>query len=339
MAIARRACAAVIAACGFVFVQAVHAVPVEVSAALWSGTEVDLVLAVDGNTVCTLKGKQGDADTAVDPVCRFELAPTTRTLQVRGRFVATDDGRRQRYAGEQTIALLDLAPVSRLLLDAQRPYGQRVAAFIKALQSVALEHALGFAVETGKPADAAAIAAAEKRLGFALPPELVSVLRTVGAIHIDDHSMTEAAALRDGYGAIIHDWGTPEAAMSEDYSPAMQKLLRASTLLFTEVGDGLGGLLYRPPPTKACGERGIYYWTSQESSDHNLSANGACPDFTGAFRWLLEGFVIADFADALAEEQGIVVIDSSTGAQKLRLTVAGGSGFAVGLAREWNGAH
>jgi hypothetical protein len=127
--------------------------------------------------------------------------------------------------------------------------------------------------------------------------------------------------------------------MADDYSPKMQELLRASTLLFTEVGDGLGGLLYRPPPTKACGERGIFYWTSQEGGEHNLSAKGACPDFAGAFRWLLEGFVVSDLADRLDEEKGIVLIDSSTGGQTLRLEVSEGPGFAVGLARRWDGPY
>lgn len=338
MRVTRRA-AVVASAFGLALAQAACAAPVEVSVPLWQARDVDLAILVDGASVCTLKGKQAAAGTPVEPTCRFDLAPSTRTLQVRGRYVTDDDGKRKAHAGEQAIALLDFAPVSKRLLDAQRSYGERVSAFIEAMRALAREHGIDVDIDAGPPATAAAVAAAEKRLGFALPPDLVSLQRRLGAIRIGDHSMTAVASLRDAYGAIVNDWGTPAAAMADDYSPAMQERLRASTLLFTEVGDGLGGLLYRPPPTKACGERGTYYWTSQESGEHDLSANGACPDFAGAFRWLLEGFVIADFADALDEEKGIVLIDSSAGAQKLRLEVSDATGFSVGLARQWDGAH
>ena len=59
----------------------------------------------------------------------------------------------------------------------------------------------------------------------------------------------------------------------------------------------------------------------------------------GAFRWLLEGFVVADLADNLDEEKSIVPVDSSIGSQTLRLEVSDAPGFAVGLARRWNGPY
>ncbi|WP_395683978.1 hypothetical protein [Dokdonella sp.] len=335
----KRACAAAIVLCGLASMHQAAAAPFELSALLWRGIEVDLVILADGKTVCTLKGKEA-GNAAAEPGCRFDLAPATRVLQVRGRYTTNNGaGKPVAHAGTQALRLLDMASTSRHLLDVQRPYGERVGAYIDALRSLARDNGVELDIEAGTPVDAAAIAAAEKRLGFALPPEFVSLQRTLGAIRIGDHGMTRVASLRDAYGAIVTDWGTPESAMTDDYSPKMQELLRASTLLFTEVGDGLGGLVYRPPPTKACGGRGIYYWTSQEGSEHNLSANGACPDFTGAFRWLLEGFVVADFADDLDEEKGIVLVDSSIGGQTLRLGVSDDPGFAVGIAQRWNGPY
>jgi len=342
MSEAKRACAIAVALCGLAFAHHAAAEPVEVSAPLSRGVEVELAVLVDGKAVCSLKGKDAGegGGTAAEPNCRFDLSPAARSLQVRGRYTTKDDGgKATSHVGEQVVPLLDMAPLSKRLLDEQQPYGKRVGAFIEALRVLARENGVGADIETGKPVDAATVAAAEKRLGFALPRDFASLQRTLGAIRIGDHSMTEVSSLRDAYSAIVKDWGTPESSMADDYSPAMQDLLHASTLLFTEVGDGLGGLLYRPPPTKACGERGIFYWTSQEGGEHNLSAKDACPDFAGAFRWLLEGFVVADFADRLDEEKGIVLVDSSMGSQTLRLEVSEGPGFAVGLARRWNGPY
>jgi len=305
----------------------------------WQPARVDLVIDVDGKPACSLhRDVAGDATRAV--LCRFELAPGPHALRAHGEYALDgDDGKRHARKGEQAIALVDFAPAASLLSKADRPYGERVAAFIKATRAFAREHGVEVWLEVGKPADAATIDRARQRLGFDLPADLVSLQRTVGAIRIGDHAMTSAADLRDAYGAIVKDWGTPEAAMQEDYSPKMQELLKASTLLFTEVGDGLGGLLYRPPPTKACGAQGIYYWTSQEGGDENLSANGACPDFAAAFRWLVEAFVIDDLARSLADEHASVLVDTSTGAQALELDLADGDAFGVGLARHWQSPY
>ena len=327
-----------LAAAGLAFAAPAPAAPVDLSAGLWSGMTARVAVLVGDTVVCALQ--RADAASDAEPACRFELPAATTRLRLRGEYATPKDGGgRLRHAGERTIALLDFAPVSRELDAPQRPYGERVAAFLRRLRAFAHEQQIDIGIETGKPETAAALAAAEQRLGYALPAELVSLLRTVGAIEIGDHSMTAAASLRDGYSAIVKDWGTPEAAIAEDYGPKMQGLLKASTLLFTEVGDGLGGLLYRPPPTKACGERGIYYWTSQEGGDENLSANGACPDFAGAFRWLLEGFVIGALADDLADERDVTLIDTATGTQPLKLEFSNESGFGVGLARRWSGPY
>ena len=327
-----------LAAAGLASAASVPAAPVELSAGLWSGMTARVEVLVGDTAVCTLQ--RADAASDAEPTCRFELPLATARLRLRGEYATPKDGGgRLRHAGERAIALLDFAPVSRELDATQRPYGERVAAFLRKLRAFERQQRVDAGIGTGTPETAAAIAAAEQRLGYALPPELASLLRTVGAIEVGDHSMTAAASLRDGYSAIVKDWGTPEAAMAEDYGPRMQTFLKASTLLFTEVGDGLGGLLYRPPPTKACGERGIYYWTSQESGDENLSANGACPDFAGAFRWLLEGFAIGALADDLADERDVVLIDTATGTQPLKLQFSDEPGFAVGLARRWNGPH
>ncbi|HEY6940176.1 hypothetical protein [Dokdonella sp.] len=313
------------------------AVPVEVRSPL-QDARIDLVIDVDGAPACSVR-RDVARDAARSVLCRFELAQGPHALRAHGGYALRGDGGERTRKGEQAIALLDFAPAAALLAKPGRPYGERVDAFIQATRAFAREHGVEVYLDAGTPAGAATLDAARQRLGFDLPADFVSMQRTVGAIRIGDHSMTSAADLRDAYGAIVKDWGTPEAAMREDYSPDMQEFLRASTLLFTEVGDGLGGLLYRPPPTKACGARGIYYWTSQEGGDENLSANGACPDFAAAFRWLVEAFVIDELADALADEHGSVLVDTSTGAQALELELVEGDAFGIGLARRWQSPY
>ena len=314
------------------------AAPVEVLSP-WQAARVDIVVDVDGKPACSLRGDVG-GDAARSVLCRFELVPGPHALHAHGEYVLRGDGGKGRTRkGEQAIALLDFAPVSALLAGTGRPFGERVAAFIKAARAFAREHDVAVYLEAGKPAGPAELDRARQRVGYDLPADFLSMQRAVGAITIGDHSMTPADRLRDAYSAMLEDWGTPAEAMQREYSPKMQELLKSSTLLFTEVGDGLGGLLYRPPPTKACGAGGIYYWTSQEGGDENLSANGACPDFAGAFRWLVEAFVIADLADSLADEHGSVLVDTSTGTQTLALDLADGDAFGVGLARRWQSPH
>lgn len=45
------------------------------------------------------------------------------------------------------------------------------------------------------------------------------------------------------YAQMRNVWETPEDAMQQDYSEPMRTLLKNSVLLFTESGDGYGGLL------------------------------------------------------------------------------------------------
>ncbi|MGN6521244.1 MAG: hypothetical protein ACTHK2_17685 [Dokdonella sp.] len=332
-----RVLAPLLACCAAFAGMPAKAVPVEVLSS-WQAAHIDIVVDVDGKPACTLRGDNGGgAERSV--MCRFELAPGPHALRAHGEYVLRGDGKGRARKGEQAIALLDFAPAAATLTKNGRPFGERVAAFIEATQAFAREHDVAIHLEAGKPVGAAELDRARQRLGFDLPADFLSMQRTVGAITIGDHSMTSADHLRDAYSAILKDWGTPAEAMQEDYSPKMQELLKSSTLLFTEVGDGLGGLLYRPPPTKACGAGGIYYWTSQEGGDENLSANGACPDFAGAFRWLVEAFVIGELADELADEHGSVLVDTSTGTQALALELADGDAFGVAFARQWQSPH
>jgi hypothetical protein len=320
------------------------AATLEIHPYLREGDSADLVVLVDGKQACAVKIAKAAADVHRKPACRFELPASASRLGVRGTYegVRWSTKKRYRHEGEQSWPLVDFAPAGSRLAQPGKSYGERVADFLAAANAFAGRQ-LGAdyvqSIEGGKPASAAAIAAAEKRLGYALPADFVSIQRTVGALRIGDHGLMSIEDVADADTQMRKVWGTPEDAMQESYSDKARANLRASTLLFTEVGDGYGGLRYRPAPTGACGEQPFYQWISQEGSDKALRhADGRCMDFAAAFRWLIEGFVLEDYADELASEKGALLIDSSAGVQPLALDTSD-ERFAVSLSVRWQGPN
>lgn len=316
----------------------------EIHPYLREGDSADLLVSVDGKEACAIRIAKAAADVHEKPACRFELPASASKLSVRGEYTGVhgSSNKRYRYEGEQSWPLVDFAPVGNRLTQAGKPYGERVADFLAAAKAFAGKQLGAEAVqslEPAAPAGADEIAAAEKRLGYALPADFVSIQRTVGAFRIGDHGLMRAADIADADTQMRKVWGTPEDAMQESYSDQARANLRASTLLFTEVGDGYGGLRYRPAPTKACGDQPYYQWISQEGGNSALRhPDGRCMDFAAAFRWLLEGFLIDDFADELASEKGAVLIDSSAGTQSLTLDTAA-ERFGVELRVRWQGPN
>jgi len=309
-----------------------------------AGAAVDLEVLVDGRVQCTVK-KESGVDVSAQSACRFDLPAQARALSVRGEYGAAASASQRRWSrkGEVAANLLDFAAVGRLLDSPGKSYGERVADFVAAAhrfqRAHAPDHPLG--LEIGKPVAAERIDAAQRRLGYALPEDFVSMQRVVGALRVGDHHVTAIDDIADAYTQMRQNWGTPEEAMKSDYSASEQAVLRASTLLFTEVGDGLGGLRYRPPPTKACGGRAAYSWISQESGGGLLkAANGDCMDFAGAFRWLLEGFVADDLASELADDGGVVLFDLSRAVQRLDLRLdREAAPFHADLSIRWQGPN
>lgn len=315
-----------------------QAATVQIYPYLDPGAEVDLALQVNGESRCTIKVSGAAQDAYRTPVCRFELPAADASIGVRGTYAAAK-GKSTRV--ERSWRVLDFAGVGGLLTQPGKPYGERMAAFIPAASAFAVKH-LGNsyrgAIEAGQPASQADVEAAEKRLGYALPADFVSMQRRVGALTLGDHYLTPIGSIDDADTQMRKLWGTPEEAMRESYSDARRAGLRASTLLFTEVGDGLGGLRYRPAPTKTCGSRDLYEWVSQEGSDRVLkNADGSCMDFAAAFRWVLEAFLIDGWSDELGGE-GVLLVDSSAAVQALQLRSEFGAA-GVGLDVAWRGPH
>ena len=310
----------------------------EIEPLFYGAESVDISIVVDGHEQCRITREADDEGLAKGTPCQFSAANSTNSIVVMGKYGTQDSegGPRTTRKLKTTFDLVDLEPVTRHLTTPGTPFGPRVAAFIKEAKHFASQHNLqSFNLEGSKPASHAEIEKAQKRLGYALPPELVSVLTTIGEIREGDNAMTSVESITDSYTTMQKDWETEEVDLIDSYSPGMLELLKTSTLLYTEVGDGFGGLLYRPPPTKACGDKGLYVWTTQEEGTESLSKNGACPDFARVFRWLLNRFVIEQLAEEIQETTGSVLIDTSTDVQHLQLSAQDYQEFRLVLTSAW----
>ena len=314
------------------------AATINIEPVMYGNNTIDVSIRVDGQERCRIKSKNVEGIPAKNSPCRFSISTTDKSMVVTGKYSSQDSetGRPKILKGEQTFEMVDLEPTTSQLRRSGTPFGQRVKNFMASAQLFAIAHKVeSIDMHGEKPASAKEIDAAQKRLGYPLPPELVSILTTVGPIQIGDHSMTSAATLADSYTTMLRDWGGNESDLADNYSPKKLEFLKTSTLLFTELGDGMGGLLYRPPPSASCGDEGIYVWTSQENGSWSLSKNGACPNFERVFRWLLDQFVIGDLADEIEARDGAVVIDTSTGTQYLELGTENDETFQLSLKRDW----
>ncbi len=310
----------------------------EIESLFYGAESVDMSIVVDGHEQCRIIREAGDERQEKGTPCRFSATVSTHPIVVMGKYGDQDSegGPRTTRKVKTTFDLIDFEPATRQLTTPGKPFGPRVAAFIKEAKHFASQHNLqSFDLQGSKPASHADIEKAQKRLGYALPSELVSLLTTIGAIREGDNAMTSVESITDSYTTMQKDWGTEEADLIDSYSPGMLELLKASTLMYTEVGDGLGGLLYRPPPTKACGDKGLYVWTTQEEGTESLSKNGACPDFERVFRWLLDRFVIERLAEEVQEDTHLVLIDSTKGVQHLQLSAQNYEVFRLELASVW----
>jgi hypothetical protein len=222
----------------------------------------------------------------------------------------------EKAKGKQTIRIIDLASVVRPLRDRSRPVGQRVIEYLDANRRFGeLYPEMGevaAVLERGTAASPAEIVAAEKRLGFALPDEHKNLLFSIGQLMIDDSSTVAATRLNRADVTIIEDWGTPKEALKEVVGGTpTDALLRRSTLLVTEAGDGYGGVLFDPKSAE-CGDRPAYLWIHQETMNSPLvirGAGGGCADYTEALIWTLAQLALLQYEDHTAE---VMLFDSSS---------------------------
>ena len=95
--------------------------------------------------------------------------------------------------------------------------------------------------------------------------------------------------------------------------------LKSLVVLYADVGDGVGGLLYEPKGGSKSAKQGTYYWLSQDLSDLLLLENsdGSCKNYTEAMIWLFADQLFSNseyFYHALhnaGEDTHILLVDHS----------------------------
>lgn len=290
-----------------------------------------LALSVDGGALCRfqLEGKDQYRE------CTLELPPGAQTIQLQGDFAWKHYQRgKQKAKGTQRWQIVDLGPLVNALRDPGKPFGRRLHDFRAAKDEFERKHkamveASGFLVfELGKPVPAAAVKAAEKRLGFSLPAEYASLLQEAGKMILGDSSTTEPEEMRNAYDFMIEVWETPREDLAASVSSKTAALLKGSAPLFTEVGDGLGALLYHPK-AEACGGQPAYYWIHQDSVDEPellKNRDGKCQSFTESMVWIMSWLGLVEYDDS-----GLDVVLVDRGAPSWTLGLMHDDGFRFEL--------
>jgi hypothetical protein len=284
---------------------ATSAVPLELHVIVMSGESIDGMLRADSRDACRLDFKHDPAN-VMRLGCRLDLAPGTR-IDFEGESWTT----------------LDFGPVTSPFAESG-DFGERFERYAAALDAFGRKHAAdgwyGNPIERAEPVSAADLDEAEQRIGQPLPAEFRQLLQRMGAASVDDHAFS-GEDLRSTYDHMISDWGTPAESMRADLGAATETLFRATTILFTEVGDGLGGLLYRASD-HACAGGAAYWYVHQDSINEPellRTTAGGCANFAQSVHWLLDEFVTDQVQDNLPERT--LLIDPLSAGSRLQMSL------------------
>ncbi|HYN42528.1 MAG TPA: hypothetical protein VE129_12170 [Thermoanaerobaculia bacterium] len=277
-----------------------------------SGT---VTLEIDGAPPCVIVLK-GDGKNP--EACTFTLSATAKEIRLTGevKWKHWQKGR-QVSKGTQSWRILDIGPMVAPLREASRPFGARMNALLAARP--AFEKGSGglieespYLIDAGEKGTAMAVGAAEKRLGYTLPSEYASLVVDTGVVRLGDSTFERPEKLANAFEQMATQWETPRASLEKAVSPGTKALYRSGTILFTEVGDGLGGLLYRPGPVAECGGKAAFYGMHQDGIDAPeilRARDGSCRTFLQAMLWVLSEQLFQQYDDT--GDVGIVVDKSS----------------------------
>lgn len=271
--------------------------------------------------------------------CTLAVPPGTEKLVLERDSAIVDGRNRVALKGSQEVRIVDAAALFAPLRDTQQPFGSRVKSVLakkekleQQVPSLAEDRAY---VSTGELEKRDRIAAAEKRLGFKLPPEHADLLATVGRLQIDDSSFEDPDTMANAYDQMLRVWETPKSALDE-LPPAIISFLKESTILFTEVGDGYGALIYRPT-AKICGGGPAFYYTHQDEmaqAPYRIPGpDGKCGGYADAIAWLFSRFILEPYDSG---GPGVLLFNSSKDAFKTDLSVYATDPPAFKFMAEWN---
>jgi len=286
--------------------------------------------SVDGKPLCQFDGRSPSDDNPKLGHCRFTLPPGTKQLTVSGDYTAVWwDGNKNKTAhskGEHKFVVRDGTPLSAPLRDASLSLSERWHRAATAAGKFVPDGGDSANMDFGKKSTPAELDAAEKRLGFALPADYRKLLLDVGPVHFGDSAVADVALLRSAHDTLLKDWSYGDGGTPKWIGPEALALLQQSSLLFFEVGDGMGAQLYLPPPNKPCGDKPGYLWLHEESLSEDIrnlvEGKLDCSSFDAAMLKFHQHYVVAELAQQQMEEKGELVIDTGAPVYALSLHYA-----------------
>lgn len=287
-----------------------------------------------GRELCRFAGQAPADQPSVPATCRFELPAGVTDLEVRGR-VATNVWIRRKdrvelrsAEGARTFRLRDVSALTRPLRATTLSWGERLRQSIAAERAFAPDDEPRLSVSA--PAAAAEIAAAQQRLGFALPTGYLELVGQVGRVGLDEHWIPAPGELLTA-DRTLEQWGYRErgGAWPEWFPAAAVERLAKSVALFFEVGDGMGAQLVVVDGASGCGDRIATIFLHEESLADGLEALAAgrleCRSFDELFLELHARSVLMAYEWNLVSDEGglpEVVFDASAPLEVLRLRYA-----------------
>jgi hypothetical protein len=298
-----------------------------------------------GRELCSFRGRAPAGQNMGRGSCRLELPAGTRALEVKGRYTATRwdaDARRTHVssvAGEQEFALRDGSALSAPLRAPTGSARERWQLVAEAERRLVAGWDGTPLLAHDAPVATRAVDEAAARLGFALPPGYRELVTTVGALQFGDSHVPGPADLARADRTILHRWGHGDGGTPSWLSEGTSRLLARSVVLFFEVGDGMGGVLFVPPPNDTCGQGWASFRFHEESMASDMERLGAgglgCAGFESRLEDAFGTFLFDAQAAALADETGEVLIDEGATTQRLYLRYGThGEGFNLDLSRE-----
>lgn len=296
--------------------------------------------------LCSFSGRAPAGRNSIDGVCRFELPAKARQLTVRGRITSTvwnsrtDKPSSKSAAGAQTLQLRDASAITAPLRNAALPVAERWRRAIAAEAELVAGFGSYAMLSIEAPASAADIAAAEQRLGFALPAEYRELVSAAGVPQLGDSHVAPVGELVTADHIILHQWGYGDPEYRKWIPVAAIERLKRSVVLFIEIGDGMGGQLFLAPPNAPCGERFATMYFHEDGmapAMRDLAAGRLdCASFDDTLLGHLERLVLLQIESDLATETGELLIDFSAPVQKfnLRYSVGDDGELEVDLSRE-----
>ncbi len=286
--------------------------------------------SADAKPLCQFTGRSPSDENPTLGHCRFTLPPGAKQLIVSGDYTAQWwDGNKNKTAhskGEHKFVVRDGTPLSAPLRDASLGLSERWHRAAAAAAKFVLDGGDSAQMDFGKKSTPAELDAAEKRLGFALPADYRKLLLEVGPVRFGDSAVADAALLRSAYDTLLKEWGYAEGGTPKWIGPAATALLQHSSLLFFEVGDGMGAELYLPAPNMACGDKPGYLWLHEESLPEDVRnlVDGKldCSSFDAVMLKFHQHYVVAELAQQQMEEKGELVIDTGAPSYALSLHYA-----------------